>query len=430
MEPVRLQKDGVCLRCKDATAEVVSRKEHFCSPCFIRFVRGKQRKQMHHDSYKVKYGAVLERLGTTKVLLTISGGVSSVVLLDVLASLLQEQRVAHKGKQGFELVILYIDDPTEPTDKKVTDMVPLLLERFEPLDATFKVVSPDTFLLDGATFSNIAIANDFAALAAPLRDDQSYTVSDILARCTNKSSAEDLAGVIYAEVVRRAAVSEGCHTIVYGHSMTRIASEIISLTVKGRGAMVYRAVADRTEEVDGHTLQVLYPMRDVLQAEMAAYAKVADLEQYIVQPTRPKSKITRNLTIRDLTTNYFAMLDSTGYASTASTVVKTGEKLGAPKEPVVAHCEVCGTDIFHDPRGWLNTITVNEAASIGVDESSTIVNTSKDTKTDGMSDGKPVYICYGCTVSLRGSDDFVWPLHSEAKEVEDVLEEFVLTDEE
>ena len=69
----------------------------------------------------------------------------------------------------------------------------------------------------------------------------------------------------------------------------------------------------------------MFPLREILQAEISAYVKLAELNKYVILSTVQKSKINKNLTIRDLTTNYFKQLDATGYASTASTVAKTGE---------------------------------------------------------------------------------------------------------
>lgn len=74
------------------------------------FIRGKLRKQINEERYKVKFGKSLELYGTQKVLLALSGGESSIVLLDIIGALLEGQNKQHKGKQGFDLVVVNLDE--------------------------------------------------------------------------------------------------------------------------------------------------------------------------------------------------------------------------------------------------------------------------------------------------------------------------------
>ncbi|KAG7663487.1 CTU2 [[Candida] subhashii] len=443
-----------CQRCKTTPAILISRKEKFCQNCFIRFIRGKQRKQMQDDQYKVKYGPLAEKLGKQKVLLALSGGRSSLVLLDVIASLLQEQYAAHKGNQGFELVIVNLDEyELDSLNKKVQDVIPELLERYNPVKLTLKVLSLNSYV-DQGTLQKISLNHEFTGFISSINNSKEYTLSELLDLCPSKSSAEDLLTIVYEELILRTAYKEGCQTVIYGHSMTRIANEIIALTVKGRGSIIHKAIADHTEKYLDKEIKVLFPLRDVLYAEILAYCELADLNKYLIESTIQKSKITKNLTIRDITTNYFKQLDATGYASTASTVVRTGEKLGAPKdEQVLAHCQVCGVEIYRDPREWLRRITVNDPAPVETEEEREYVELYKrtfGTGQEGEIEGDPVSICYGCIVTLGGvkqESGFVWPIKSHEVEAGDnkelqwiyrndeqekqkILDEFILSDEE
>ncbi|KAK6458925.1 cytoplasmic tRNA 2-thiolation protein 2 [Scheffersomyces xylosifermentans] len=441
----------LCQRCKIEKAILISRKEHFCHNCFIRFIRGKQRKQMLDDRYKVRYGPAAEKFGTQKVLLALSGGVSSLVLLDVMSSLLQEQYKSHKGKQGFELVILNVDEfDLEALDRHVNDILPQLVSRYAPIEVDYKVLSLESYIIDQNMLQKVLLSKDFTALQSSIELDKEYTVTDILKLCPNKSSVEDLLTIMYDELILRTAYLEGCETIIYGHSMTRIANEIIALTVKGRGSNIYQAISDHTVHFRGKEFSILFPLRDVLYAEVVAYANLEDLKEFEVKSTVVKSKITKNLTIRDLTTNYFSQLDATGYASTASTVVKTGEKLGAPQ---VSHemgsCQICGVYIYQDAKEWLRRITVNDAAPVETEEEKEYVELYKETfgnpEEADVTNSKPVNICYGCIVTLGGvkqDTGFVWPVKNKEEDGErplsniysfnkqDILDEYILTDDE
>lgn len=431
----------LCQRCKTELAVLVSRKENFCKECFIRFIRGKQRKQMQDDKYKVKYGKNEENSCKQKVLLTLSCGVSSLVLLDIVTSLLKEQYDMHKGRQGFELVVLNIDEfELNSLNKHAKDTLNQLVERFKPIDITYKVLSLESFILDQEMLEKIVLNGDFSAYSHTIDHDRQYSLSEVLSLCPNKSSLEDLLTIIYDELILRTAYLESCQSILYGHSMTRLANEIIALTVKGRGSSIYNTVSDHTVKFRNSEFHIMFPLRDVLFAEILAYSKLSEMDAFILESTKPVSKITKNMTIRALTTNYFNQLDATGYASTASTVVKTGDKLGAPKfEEDSSICQVCGTEIHQDPKEWLRRITVNRAAPLETDEEKEYKEQYNQAyniidESNNLQDENPLKICYGCTVTMSGikkDSGFIWPIKNPEKDEERaILNEYILTDDE
>lgn len=429
-----------CQRCKTETSILISRKEHFCKRCFIRFIRGKQRKQMQDDRLKVKYGEVAEKLGAQKVLLPSSFGVSSLVLTDAVASLLQEQVESHKGKQAFELIILNIDEfELKSLEKGSREVISKLLKNYENVDIRFKSLNLSSYILDQEMLQKISITKQFAAFHESISiATKNYTLNDILDLCPNKSSVEDLLGVIYDELVIRTAYLEGCETIVYGHSMTRIANEVIALTVKGRGSTIYKAISDHTATFRSKEFLIKFPLRDVLLAEIVAYSELLDLDQYQIKSNKATSKITKNMTIRGITTQYFNHLDNNGYASTASTVVKTGDKLGAPKfDEVSSMCQICGVEIHQDPKEWLRRITVSEAMPLENEEEFTYAEQYKshygDFDNQDFSEMNHLNVCYGCIVTLGGikpDTGFVWPIKNPEDEEREILNEYILTDDE
>ena len=435
----------ICQKCKTENAIIHARVEKLCSNCYIRFIRGKLRKQMHDERYKVKFGRAIEQYGTQRILLALSGGESSLVLLDILGSLLQEQNELHKGKQGFELVVVNLDEyELSSLNNRIQDTIPGLLKTYQPVKIDLKVLSLDSYI-DEDCLHRISLTPDFKALLKRINPTR-VTLTEILQLCPNKSSAEDLLTVVYNDLILRVAAKENCQTVVYGHCMTRLANEIIALTVKGRGSIIHKSIADHIELVADREIKVMFPLREILQAEISAYVKLAELNKYVILSTIAKSKINKNLTIRDLTTNYFKQLDATGYASTASTVAKTGEKLGSPSN-VLCQCQICGADIHQNPSNWLKRITVTDPAPIITSEEKEYyemfqasLSLGKEDKTDGAD---PIDICFGCTVTLggvKGDTGFVWPLHgslelkyeylNDDQERQKVLNEFVLTDDE
>ncbi|OBA23588.1 hypothetical protein METBIDRAFT_36535 [Metschnikowia bicuspidata var. bicuspidata NRRL YB-4993] len=410
----------VCQRCKDLPAVLVSRKEKFCAKCFIWFMRGKQRKQMLDDRYKVKYGAIAERLGVQRVLLPLSFGVSSLVLFDMIASLLQEQNLMHKGKQGFELVVVHLQEDQQSR----SELFQALAGNYTPVSIQYVEVDLDLYPVD--TRVRLAVSPEFDVVA-DADVSRSESVAQLLEKSASRSLKADLRGLIYEEIFNNIAVREQCETLLYGHSMTRLANEVIALTVKGRGLRIHEAVADRTSSYMGKDLHVIFPLRDILFAEVKAVLKLSDgLSKYAVLPVAQGPRPVKNMTVHDLTTQYFDGLDATGYASTASTVVKTAEKLGGPRSEAPDLCQVCGAAIHHNPRAWLQNITVNSAAPLNTDEEREYAREYRAHSPENAT-GKDLLVCYGCTVTMAGAGDgFIWPVRATKEEI---LGEYVLTDE-
>lgn len=422
--------EELCQRCNDQTAVLVARKEKFCLKCFVFFMKGKQRKLMLDERYKVKYGAIAEKLGVQKVLLPLSYGASSLVLLDMVASLLQEQNLAHKGKQGFELVVLHIKEPGET--KKSGNPVNITPGVFQSLSSVYSPVKIAYHEIDlrnsiPKAVMNIAVDHDFGVIASEAQTTNNKTMEDLLLLCGSRSLQEDLLSLLKSELIKKFAMKSDCQTILYGHSMTRIANEVIALTVKGRGLTIHESVTNRVINYDGNDIQVIYPLREILKAEVHAILLFNDhLQKYFVPEAEAGSRLAKNKTVRDLTTQYFDNLDATGYASTASTVVKTAEKLGESKEPEIGHCEVCGSTIHHQPKKWLKDITVTTPAKLVTVEE--LEYAREFGETEGPLMGRELVTCYGCTVTLAGSGKgFVWPMRASEKEI---IDEYVLTDDE
>ncbi|SGZ54527.1 CIC11C00000001852 [Sungouiella intermedia] len=354
---------------------------------------------MLDERYKVKYGAVLERLGTQRVLLPLSFGPSSLVLFDMIASLLQEQNLAHKGKQGFELVVLHLQEDEQAAEK-----------------IKFKIVNADDWKLSDKM--KISVSNEFDVIAQKLdsKSETALTVSHLLELSPSRSLRADLLAIIYEDTIFQTA-----------HDA--MATEVISLTVKGRGLQISQEIADGPRSYGDHSVHVIFPLREVLFAEVDAVLKLREgLLQYMKISEEPQTRIVKNMTVQALTSQYFDNLDATGYASTASTVVKTAEKLGGPKDPKTGICQICGCDIHQDARKWLRNITVAEAAPLVKDEQRKYAEAYElEFRANDVS-GVGLTVCYGCTTTLAGAGSgFVWPVRASKEEI---LDEYVLTDDE
>lgn len=428
-QPVTFLEQGseeLCKRCGEKKAVLVSRRDLFCAGCFVWFMRGKQRKLMLNEKYKVKYGAVAERLGLQKVLLPVSFGASSLVLLDMVASLLQEQNLGHNGKQGFDLVLLHILEDKALDREESQKRLETIAERYQPVKIEIVVVDSDIFLLDKHSLWRIQVSGEFHVIHKPQKLAQGMTVLQLLDGCASNSLRADLLQFVYHDLITQTAVSQGCQTIILGHSMTRLASEVLSLAVKGRGSEIHQAIADRVITHDESEIHILFPLRDILFAEVQAILDLTEgLGQFVVL-NAAKASLAKNMTVKELSTKYFEDLGLNGYASTALTVVKTAEKLGAPKKDVTGQCRVCQADIHTNPKLWLLSITVKAAAPLQTELEEELAREYEEVIGSSELEGDELDVCYGCTVTLLGAgDQFAWPARATKEEI---LDEFILSD--
>ncbi|KAG7195252.1 cytoplasmic tRNA 2-thiolation protein 2 [Scheffersomyces spartinae] len=434
--------DVVCSRCKTEPATVCARLDSYCTPCFVRFIRGKQRKLMKGEQFKAKHASKQSLGEPQKVLLAFSGGVSSVVLFDVLASNLEEQMAnkGTRGQQGFELIVVNLDETiVKSIDKKVRSIIKDLISLYPTVSIQYLILPLHAFVADKSSLAKLSLTSEFGVKLQDIDTAAAAatTFESLLLTVSSKSAVEDLLAVVQSQLLLQTAYQEKCQTLVMGHNTTRLANEIISLTVKGRGGIIHKDIADHKEHFKDTQIEILYPLRGVLQAEIDAYAKLTGLDVHVAKYTEIKSRVNKNLTVNDLSTQYFRTLDLLGYGNTASTVLKSGEKLGEPRGTAISHCRMCGEDIRLPPRTWLNNITTNEGVPLETEEelrNLEAFNREYPSISNGVQDNSAaagvgvVDVCYGCTLSLQAAKPtLVWPVRHNEK---DIINEYVLTDNE
>lgn len=339
-----------------------------------------------------------------RVLLAVSGGASSLVLLDTVASLLQEQHKQHSGRMGFELVVVNVDETTrKKLDRGFSAVMAELAQRYEPVKIEWVSLDPEDFA-KGKKFQELRVARDFSVTSTVTENNEKCTLIDqVFGGCPNRSLQEDVAEIIVRTLLLETAKTHRCGTLLFGHNMSRLAEEVLALTITGRGSQIHSSVADHNDDTTGSTIAVKFPLRDILGAEISAYAKLAGIDKLVLTLALTAPTINKHKTVRDLTAQYFRQLDSTGYSSTASTVVRTADKLTAPKVGTYTGCcRVCGTEIRQEPRQWLSRITVADRETTGDAEG--------DAEGSSQRVEKHPQLCYGCTVTVGDSQAFCWPM--------------------
>ncbi|SCU87684.1 LAFA_0E08196g1_1 [Lachancea sp. 'fantastica'] len=461
-----------CKRCRTENAVIVSRKEPFCPGCFRKFISLKQRKQMMSDLYfqdifkvmyedKVKSAETAERMNAeSRILVPLSFGSSSLVMLDVLNDTIEEQLKMHRGKTGFniDIVVCYLGSSEEKTYKE--KIRALLSTRFPKTKNLYKV-----HVVDIETFYNSSKRmrvhlEDTSYIVRKLdetSDDTAtqHTFNDLLDRCVNRSAREDLLNVMKTSVIKQFALQGQYKAILWGHSMTRLADEIMASVVKGRAAQIANALDNESFDAEyDEAFKNLHPMRDVLLSEIDAYCHISDLlphvYQYCPQQTlltekspqgeRLNPKPVRNMTINELARQYFDNIEG-NYSNVISTVVRTGAKLDNPQNtlPKMSRCEICYTRLYRNGPEWLRHITVTSSHPLESEEDQSLYSTwstsehgrSRDEylrlTSEFKNNGEEVAACYGCLLILGEVKDknMSWP-KSKPDNLKDVIDSFVI----
>lgn len=464
-----------CKRCKENDATVKSRKEPFCGNCFIKFVSLKQRKLMmtdefYRDHFKVLYGKDLPNDGVSKIILPFDYSSSSFSALDVLISLLKEQRAQHRGRVGFkvELVTIYKSEEELDSFKESCDLLKKSdiydAEVWSQLNAHF--INAESFFNDTNGLEQIVLHNeDFDSMGMDYNipdESAQYKIESLLASCPNRNTRNDMWIFIVTHLVKKFTYQQkDSQIILWAHSMTKLADHIIGLIVKGRGAQIAASLdsMDFDHNYDDR-FKNLFPLKNTLLSELDAYCIITGLDKYtvnyavrsdlIIEDTdinetndpNKNVRLVKNMTINELARKYFDDIEGE-YSNIIATVLRTGDKL---KPPIIENkdcykCSICLNTIYSNPSEWLRNIAINKGHPVETDEERDLYKLWEESqvgiqtgeylklKEKTWNEGRNISLCYGCIINLNGikTREIIWPKHEE-EELQSILNEYELRD--
>ena len=316
-----------------------------------------------------------------KILLPLSLGVSSTVLLHVLDEHLDAQS-KRNGRTSYGLHILFIDQSAFCPSKGHADAVEKLRHRF-PLH-TFSVAAlhevlgyNDEHL--GEVFKSHGVLYEYST------HSQQDKLEKLLSALPSATSRFDMVNILRRKLIIAFAESHECSSVVFGDSTTRLAERTLSETAKGRGASLPWLTADNASPKG---LKINYPMRDLLKGELVLYTKVIEppLDPLIAYEDSFESVPTssKDATIDGLMSQYFQSVEQ-NYPSIVANVVRTSGRLAAPT--VLADsilCGLCGLPVESISEAWAGN---QGSVSFSSSEERTVPAGKVD-------------LCYGCTRSV------------------------------
>ncbi|KAJ5587392.1 uncharacterized protein N7459_003157 [Penicillium hispanicum] len=339
-----------CMDCKDVEATMTIRKRQLCSPCFKWFLSMKIVRRM--EKYKpIKNSSDVRH----QLLLPVSLGVSSSVLLHVLDTQIQRSLSKPLGKRGYDLHILVLETSTitasktqcEKSFEAAKTAFPMHTYTRLPLHSIFEYVPEMKEIMReyaGPEFSDDSSQSDERRLAA------------FHAAISSATSKTDMESVLLTRFVIAFAKQAGCEAVLWGDSDSRLAAKTLAGAAKGRGASLTWQVSDG---MSPWGIRFEFPQRDLSKSELQQFQSVCpELSDIVIpDPLFSDTVLTKNLSIDDLMMRY-VQTQGEKYPGVMANVSRTANKLESYSAPERIPCLLCG-GLVGNVKGNESGITVS-----------------------------------------------------------------------
>jgi cytoplasmic tRNA 2-thiolation protein 2 len=316
-----------------------------------------------------------------KFLFPISFGPSSTSLLHIVDQHLQGQ-YDRMNRAAYELIVVHIDSHVDAADRKGSSE---LLEKYKarfPRHTYSNLGLEEALLLDGI---------DWKAWNMPdptLNDppnSRTERLQQLIGSMPSATSRTDVISTLLTRLLVDVAKRNGCESILFGDSTTRLAEKTLTETAKGRGFSLPWQVSDG---ISPYGIGFNYPLRDLLKKELVIFSSltITPLTELIIfqEPSSHISASSKLTTIDDLMAQYFESVEE-NYPSIVANVVRTSSKLQPLAGDETTACGLCGLPVAEGTDGIFGW---------GADQNSV--------SGPARENGNHVVLCYGCSRSING----------------------------
>lgn len=304
-------------------------------PCFERYVSLKVLRRI--ENYRrPKSMSTGERY---KLLLPLSLGLSSSVLLHAVNAQIERQLSKPHPLVGFDIHVLVIEPSTvAPANVDAEERFALVQQSF-PRHSYEKIPFHSIFEYDPEIYN---VLPKFAG--EHFVDDASRTNQERLdafrASASTATSRVDVDQILLNRLVVAYGKGIGCDAILWGDSDSRLAAKTLANVAKGRGSALTWQVSDG---ISPSGLLFHFPLRDLFQAELESYANLIPELSAIIIPDVPPSDnvLTKNLSIDELMMRY-VQTHGEKYPGVMANVTRTANKLHpVPASADIKQCLFC-----------------------------------------------------------------------------------------
>ncbi|CAH2050379.1 unnamed protein product, partial [Iphiclides podalirius] len=261
-------------------------------------------------------------LETKKVLICLTGGKSSTVLLDLIFNGLSQDN--HKKLRIIPFFLHLTGIEQKEHDLKTAE---LIIRQCQHYNFNIYVVNISKFYLQNN--NTLPEQNSTTEIINWTVSDPEANIKEILKKLTPTTS-NDVEKRIKRDIFIRVASELQCKYIFTAETTTTLAINLLSNLVIGRGSQVENDVgfSDNRHE----NIKILRPMKDITEEELHHYIKVNKLNSVSTDHIRKNSlQSTIKTFVSDLQENFPA---------TISTVCKTADKISST-ENNPKRCQMC-----------------------------------------------------------------------------------------
>lgn len=353
----------ICKKCNERTVAVkLNLKDAQCEPCFFQYVRHKFRATMG-QSKMIQRGA--------KVLLAFDGTLEACVMLDMIRYAVSQEQFKRLSLESYAV---YIDDACISGQS--------IDQRKEKLNEAFKILKHfgvETYYASIAKNLPITKAESFEINQEQLTIEEKFIKK--LNAIGNQTAKEDFINVLKLNIYRELAAKIDCKYVFVPSISHQVATNLLVNVALGRG----KSVANDISFCDNrsHFPPIIRPMRNISQLEIETYIRLDKTLNRLTQNSNSFNAPIKNsiTSIQSLTKQFIDNLQE-NFASTVSTVFRTGDKISAAAATTTTMttksqsdgdkaretCKFCHSDLDYENSSTLFAIEYSRCVSACADQ--------------------------------------------------------------
>lgn len=253
---------SLCVDCQSKASEIEIRKRRLCYDCFRKYASSKVLKRMDTYRFKNQVGNQKKRL-----LLPLSGGSSSLVLLQILDAQIKRQ-LSQQNRTAYNLVLCHISFHSVKENSAQDEET---IQWWTNIGTTFDLHTCVPMMpLHDVLKHDSSLEADSQCLGVSRSDGEEDPafLERLLATVRTATARIDLRTILLKRLIISIAKQNDCQGILWGYSDSALAALALSSVAKGRGGAVANELCDGPSPWG---IDFNYPLRDLYRTELDLY---------------------------------------------------------------------------------------------------------------------------------------------------------------
>ncbi|KAH8273716.1 hypothetical protein KR018_010732 [Drosophila ironensis] len=330
---------GECSKCGSASDELykLNFRNPECKDCFLAYARHK---------FRAALGAAKVLPRNAEVLLVLDGSAESLVLLDMLY-FAQTQNTFKRLHCQARVVFL--------EDQRVQEQELVDLETLAKLSHDYAAF--EFYVIElGAPVTSLKLLKDYNPSV-----DETHDLRAKLSHLRSLTARQDYLQQQRKNLIASVAQRLQCSHVFEGNISVGLATQLLTAIALGRGGSAALDVALQDDRLAGG-VKLLRPLKDLNEQEVRFYAHARQLKPLGREKSRFGQDRGDTASLQNLTAAFVANLQQ-NYASTVSTVFRTGDKIAANSHPERVTCLHCQSALDEGLSDTLMAIEYSRSVS-------------------------------------------------------------------